>query len=421
MNGQAVSKSVAAHILKERNIQWYFGTQIFSLTGLMLRSSVTSLLIIHLVGVEKAPPLVGAVWALNVLPGAFFGVLAGLFMDRYDKRNVLQVTAVLGVIQALMLAYISHKGTPHAVNLVLWVMLFTGFTNALDGLGRNAIVKDAVLPQSDPLVARKNQRAAGIIFSSLYTFGLLVGNGLAGYLVVWIGYTPTFLLNGASFILLIFGLSKMDFSHVKHTVNWKWSEIGGKIAENFRFALHEPGIRLCILLLAVVTLFGYAYNVILPIIAKVMFHGGPKEYSYLAAMGGVGSLAGALLAIFKGEKHPLRFLVGGCFAMGLSQIAASQATSIHVAACMFMLSGFGFMVSFLPSRGTLMHIVPRERMGIVLGFMFTCFYAGMMLSSFGAGYIAKHFGSETVLVLCGAALLLVGTISPFLPGIKELE
>ncbi|MES2216291.1 MAG: MFS transporter, partial [Patescibacteria group bacterium] len=70
----------------------------------MLRSSLLSLLLIDLLGPVKAAPLTGAVWALNVLPGAFFGVFAGIFLDRFDKCRILKITAVLGLIQALMLA-----------------------------------------------------------------------------------------------------------------------------------------------------------------------------------------------------------------------------------------------------------------------------------------------------------------------------
>jgi len=43
-----------------------------------------------------------------------------------------------------------------------------------------------------------------------------------------------------------------------------------------------------------------------------------------------------------------------------------------------------------------------------------------MVSAFCSGYAAKHFGCPTVLQTCGIVLVLVGIVTPFLPGIKKI-
>jgi MFS family permease len=405
------------HVLNETNMRWYFGTQLFSLTGMMLRQSVLSLLIIDLVGVKNAPPLIGFVWALNVLPGAFLGIFAGMIVDHYDKRRILWITAGLGILQGGILAYLTY-GNIH--NIAIWhimaVMLFTGVTNSIDGICRNAIVKDAI-------VNTYNNRMASILFSSLYTFGMILGNGLAGYLVLSIGYSHTFMLNAASFVVLIFGLSQMDFSHVeikrqtKHVFSGAWA----KTKTGLTYAFSEKGIRLCVLLAGGVTIFGFAYNVILSVIAKEMFHGGPKEYSYLAAVAGAGSLVGSILAVVLSEKFPKTFIVGGTLVAGIGQLTFAHTTNIHDAAIVVFFCGLGFMSAFLPLRGAIMHIVRKDLVGIVLGITFMFFYGGMMMSSIISGYIAKHFGCQSVLTICGSVLVLIAIATPFLPGIEEVE
>jgi len=398
-------------------MRWYFGTQLISLTGMMLRQSVLSLLIIELVGVKDAPPLIGYVWALNVLPGAFLGIFAGMVVDHYDKRKILWITAVLGIIQGGALAYLTYHD-PHdiAVWQIMAVMAFTGLTNSIDGICRNAIVKDAI-------VNDYNHRIGSVLFTSLYTFGMILGNGLAGYLVLSIGYSMTFVLNALSFCVLIFGLSQMDFGHVqaKNRTRGVFEGAWTRTKSGVAYAFSERGIRICILLAAAITVFGFAYNVILSVIAKEVFHGGPKDYSYLAAMAGAGSLAGSVVAVLWSSRIPKTFIVGGCLVAGMGQIIFAQSSNINHAAAIIFFCGFGFMVAHLPLRGAIMHIVKKELVGIVLGVTFMFFYAGMMISSVISGYIAKHYGSPTVLVCCGIVLISIAIMTPFLPGIEEVE
>ena len=249
MEKQALAKPtpVVTHVLSQRNMQWYLGTQVISLTGMMLRQAVLSLLMIDLVGVKNAPPLVGMIWALNVLPGTIMGIFAGMMVDHFDKRRILQTTAVLGIIQGLILVYITRGRDMHNLpeHIAIWkimsVMLFTGITNAIDGICRNAIVADAVLHE-------ENKSMGSIIFSCLYTFGMVLGNGLAGWLVENIGYSNTFILNASSFLFLIIGLSQMSFKHnkTKKKDHGVFEGALHRIKIGILYTFTHKGIRICI-------------------------------------------------------------------------------------------------------------------------------------------------------------------------------
>lgn len=380
----------------------------------MLRSSLLSLLIIDLVGAQKASPLVGTVWALNVLPGAFLGVFAGIYLDRAFKRRVLIITSWLGVLQASMLAVLAYHDVHHVpIWAIMTITLFTGFTNTIDGIGRNAILKDAVLYP-------EHNRPAAILFTSLYTFGMIVGNGLAGWLVNTIGYGSAFMINAVSYTILIFGLSRMDFSHLsKDKGEWPGMWESGKSC--IRYSFGNPLIRLCIILAVIVTVFGYSYNVILSIINKLMFNGDREQYGFLAFWGGVGSLVGSLAAIFFSDKKTQKFVVSGCLLIGISLIALANTHNVHFAAFTLFLCGLGFMAAFVPIRGEINKLAGKENISKVLGVTFMFFYGGMMVSSFGSGYIAKHYGCPLVLMGCGGVLILTAACTPFLPGIEKLD
>jgi len=408
-----------ASILNQKNAQWYYSGQAISLTGLMLRAATLSLFLVALLGKQKAAPYIGIVWAANLLAGSFFGAMIGLFLDRVDKRRALQITAVIGIVQGLILAYLTRNGVHTSEQLkmsVVWEIITITCIGcipyAIDGICRNAMVKDA-------LVDRDDHGLGAIIFNSLYNFGLIIGNGLAGLLVGSIGFANLFLINAASYIVLIFALEKMDFTHLEPIPIWN-----GMIKEvnaGMRYTFGNPGIRICILLSCVVTVFGFAYNILLAVINETMFNGGPKEFSYLGISAGLGSLVVSLFAVFYGSKNRKMTVIGACLAIGIAHIVLAHTRNINVGSVLLFVSGVGFMCAFLPLRGALMHLIEdRKRSSIVLGITFQFFFGGMMVSAFCSGYAAKHFGCPTVLQTCGIVLVLVGIVTPFLPGIKKI-
>ena len=399
------------HVLSETNVRWYLGTQLISLTGLMLRTAVLPLFIIAALGEDNAPPWIGIILALNMLPGAIFSSFAGTYIDRYDKRKILFVTAIIGIVQAIALAIVT-SGDPHKASMwnIVVIMAFTGVTNMIDGICRNAIVADAVIHQ-------KNIGPAAKMFTTLYTLAMIVGNSIAGFLVVNIGYPGSFVLNGASFLVLIYGLNRLNFDH--HTSRKVKSRCSFKEGATYTFS--HPTLRICILIAGTVTVFGFAYNAMMSVVARQMFEGGPTVFSFLAFFSGIGSLTGSLIAIVCSKKRTVMFAIAGFFLSGAAHIAASRATSLNMEAAAMFMCGFGFMTAFVPIRGTIMHVVDPGKSGAVLGITFNFFYGGMMVSSIASGWIVKFCGCRTLLFGCGIALLILTLALPFLPGIKNID
>jgi MFS family permease len=265
----------------------------------MLRTAVISLMLTEKLGAKAAAPRIGDVQSLNVLPGIVLCAFAGIIADKFDKRKILNITAILSIVQALMLIHLSWTGAANAsVQYVMWVMVFTGLTNAFDGVTRNSMIKDVTI---DPL----NQRTGSRCFTALYTLGMIVGQGCAGYIVDWFGYPCSYTLNLLSFIVLMIGLARIDLSHltkkVDHTVSELKLSLWGLFVRDIKIGWaqisQKRALRICIYTSALLTVFGFTYNFMLPVIVKDALHGNNKNYSQLAMVGGFGSLAGALLAI----------------------------------------------------------------------------------------------------------------------------
>ncbi len=404
-------------VFGERNMRWYLGGQLVSLTGSMLQAAVLSLLIIKLTGKVDAAYWVGVVAALNLLPGVFLGPFAGILLDRFCKKRILIATGLLGTAQSAVLALLTYANRI-TVHEVIGLAALMGIVNAIDGPGRNVIVKDAVLHEH-------NVRPASKWFTSLYNLAQVAGPGFAGYLVLYCGYPFTFLLNSLSFVVLIVALVKMKLvPKAIRTASAKLEEAGtwNLVLSGARYTFHDAGITICILLTFAVSACGFSYYAILAVIARDMFGRNPIVYSHLAAASGIGTFVGSLTVIKFDERFPHKlFVLIGTTLLGASLFVLARTSDVRLAIALLFIAGFGVMLSFSTLRSSTIHLAKGELAGIVMGFTFTFFYGGVVLGSFGGGYIANRWGCPLELSLCGICLGVISLAIPFLPGINVLD
>ncbi|MCC6290993.1 MFS transporter [Candidatus Nomurabacteria bacterium] len=406
-------------LLRERNMRWYLGGQLVSLTGTMLQSAVLSLLIIELTKSRPADAVfwVGLVWALNFLPGAATVLVTGIYIDRWDKSRVLKITSILGMLQSFALALLV------ATNMITvwWICvlaLLMGAISAFDGPARNAIIKEAVLDG-------RNVISAGAAFNSLYNLANIVGPGLAGPLVLTIGYGWSFTINGLSFAAVILALMKMSFEHLgeKASVANSQVKVWDLAKEGFRHVFEKPNLQLCIVLSASICIFGFSYNTILAVVAKEMFVGDyHKIYSWFGVASGLGGFLGSFVAVFWLKRFSVKSsVVGGCLLTGSCLVGFAHTSSLWLGIPLVFWSGFGFMLSFSPLRGAVMHLASPRFIGRVLGIALFFFFSAMMLGPFLIGLSAKYWGCPVVLLTSGVSLLVIAVATPFLPGINEID
>src|SRR6476619_1751831 len=99
----ASSGSVAFMLraLKYRNYRLFFGGQIVSLTGTWITTTATSWLVYRLTG---SALLLGLVGFAGQFPAFLLGPVAGIVVDRWDRRRLLVVTQIISMIESFALA-----------------------------------------------------------------------------------------------------------------------------------------------------------------------------------------------------------------------------------------------------------------------------------------------------------------------------
>jgi MFS family permease len=168
--------------------------------------------------------------------------------------------------------------------------------------------------------------------------------------------------------------------------------------DGFRYAFGFKPIRSIILLLALVSLVGVPYSVLMPVVAGTVMHGGPHTLGFLMGASGCGALVGALwLAARKsvvglGRVIPI---ASGLFGGGL--IAFSFTHVAWLAAPCLAIAGFGFMVQMAASNTVIQTLVDDEKRGRVMSFYMMAFLGTSPFGSLIAGSMSSRIGAPLTL------------------------
>lgn len=384
----------AFRALRHRNFRLFFIGQGISLVGTWMQIIAQSWLVYRLSGSVALLGTIGFASRLPSLLSPFTGVLA----DRFDRYRLMLVTQALSMAQAVALAWLVLDG-----RIQVWHVFVLGtglgLINAFDIPVRQSAVTAMIDdPQDLPNAIALN--------STMFNGARLLGPALAGALVAWLGEGWCFGLNALSFVAVIISLSLMRLPKLEpdpqrrgslHAFREGWAYVSGRL----------PLSRL-LLLLSVTSLAGMSYQVLMPVFAKDVLHGGAQTQGQLISAVGLGSLVGALLmAHRKGLDGLGRQVAFGSVAFGLCLAAFSLSHSFWLSWGLLAVMGF-FMMLQMTGNNTLLQSLAEERLrGRVMGFQALAFMGTMPFGNLLAGALAARFGPQATLVggglVCSAA------------------
>ena len=153
----------------------------------------------------KSSLLLGTVGFAGQIPTFLLAPLAGVIVDRIDRRKVLVWTQALAMVQSLALAWLTLS---HRINIaeVLALSAMQGVINAFDMPGRQSFMIRMVENRDD-------LSNAIAINSSMVNVARLIGPSLAGLLIAATNEGWCFLIDGVSYIAVIASLLMMRIAH----------------------------------------------------------------------------------------------------------------------------------------------------------------------------------------------------------------
>ncbi len=340
--------------------------------------------------------LLGTVSFAGQIPMFFLGPIAGVWVDRWDRHRTLVVTQVLSMVQSFALAGLALAGI---INIweILGLSLMQGLINAFDMPARQAFVVQMV-------ENREDLSNAIALNSSMVNASRLVGPAVAGVVIAAYGEGYCFLVDGISFLAVIASLllMKITVAQARATQRNAFQEWH----EGWRYVANSVAIRSILLLLAVVSLVGFPYSVLMPIFASDILHGGPHTLGFLMAASGVGALVGAILLALRKSVLGLGRYIAICAALfGAALMGFSMSRMLWLSLVLMAATGFGFMQQMASSNTVLQTIVDDEKRGRVMAFYSMAFLGMAPFGSLLAGGLAARIGAPATLFWCGAIVV----------------
>ncbi len=211
-------------------------------------------------------------------------------------------------------------------------------------------------------------------------------------MIAAVGEGWCFMIDAISYLAVIASLLVMTRS-TKFSRRTNSANILQQLREGWSYAVNFAPIRNVLLLLALVSLVGMPYTVLMPIFASQTLHGGPNTLGLLMAASGVGALIGAMfLAARKTVLGLGKFipLMAGTFGVGLVTVSFTRV--IWLALLLMVITGLGFMVQMAVSNTVLQTIVDEDKRGRVMSFYTMAFMGTAPFGSLLAGSVAERIG-----------------------------
>jgi MFS family permease len=354
--------------------------------------------------------------ALGITTGLQFGPilvlapLAGVISDRYNKRIVLMITQTSAGVIGLALGLLVLSG--HAQLWHVYVLaLLSGVVAAIDSPARQTFVTEMV-----PLKDLPN--AVGLNSAS-FNAARLIGPGAAGLLIAGIGIGWVFVINAATFLAVVFSLTRMREADLALTPAPKRGK--GAMRSGMRYVKNRPDIILILVVIGLVGAFGINFQMTTAIIARLVFHKDAAEYGLLGSIMAVGSLAGALLAARR--DHPsTKLVVGSALVFGVVSTIAAIMPTYWTFAIALIPVGLTALTLLTTANSTVQMTVAPAMRGRVMALYMAIFMGTTPIGAPIVGWIGEAWGPRWTigfggLVSIATALAAIG----FLMWVRKLR
>jgi Transmembrane secretion effector len=342
--------------MRHRNFRLFFFGQLISLTGSWMQTTAQQWLAYRLTGSQLS---LGVITFCSFAPVLVLSLFMGVVVDRVPRRRLLLLTQSWFMVLAFILAALTYSGRVTYAHLVI-LSLLLGVANALDMPARQSFFSD--------LVEREELLNAIALNSSLFNGTRILGPALGGLAIAAWGEGSAFLINGLSFLAVLIGLLGMRLP--RPTPNEPAARVWDGIQEGVRYLRTDRRLLGLVVMVALFSLLGYPYNVLLPALAREGYGLGVEGFGALTAAMGVGALAAGVSLALRGAGPGIgRQLVFSrwLFSGGVALVALARTFPLALAA--LAVSGYAVITQLAITNTLIQQTAPdRLRGRIVSGY-----------------------------------------------------
>ena len=339
-----------------------------------------------------------------LVPFAFFGPIAGVFVDRWDLKRTMIVSDLL---RAALVVLLIRASNIYAIYAVLMTMSFVStFFVPAQSVTLRTLVPPNGLMSANALM----QQAMQVI--------RIVTPALAGALVGWFGAYVCYLIDGGSFLFSALMIAPLVIQRVQTpAATEKKTSVGSIVSEfgaGMKFILTHANISFVILAL---TAGMFAISCFGPLVA-VFVRDNLKATSFV--FGAVNSLIGIGMIIctiaigkFAQSRSKSKMVIEGLLVIGVSVAVMAAFGNIPMCAVGMFGIGIGSGLIMIPSMTLIQTETPMEMVGRVSSSVWSLLSIAQVIGLVFSGSLAAKLGVVNLFYLSAAMLALIAAFGFF--------
>ncbi len=387
--------------LRHRNYRLFFFGQLVSVAGSRMQVIAQSWLVLILTG---DPFLLGVVGAAQHGPLLLGGLFGGLIADALPKHRTIVVAQVLEMLLALALFALTASGVIEVWHiLVLAVAL--GVVTAVEVPTRQAFAIE--------MVGREDVANAVALNVSTFNTARVIGPAIAGFVIAVSDVSVVFLINSLSYLVVVIALLVMRTeallgpNPIPHQNGIRTAL--GDLVDGLNYVRHAPLVRLTLVTLGVVSIFGINLQVLGPFLARDVLQADASGYGLLMSAFGAGALAAAVGITVLGTR-PVMIPIGAML-LGASLVVLAGSRFLPLSLGLLVLGGIGAIGMGATGNVTLQLQAPDRLRGRVMSVYVVVFDGTAPIGGLMMGAIASQAGVPVALAIGGGVSAGMGLLA----------
>lgn len=380
--------------LRNRDCRRFFFGQLISNIGSWMQIVALGWLVYNL---TQSAFWVGVVAAAGAISALVFSLFGGTIVDRFPKKQVLLLTHITAAIVAFLLGFLAL--THH---LTLPLIIFFSFIGGLI----NSIYTPAHYSFISELVDKDSISSAISINAAVSSLGRVLGPALAGIYIKIAGAGGAFIINGISYLAVIFALilikkkSQVINNHLKPLE---------AIKAGLVYSYNNPMIRSTLLYIAANSIFAMSYVTIIPVVAEEIFHSGSVGMGNLHTAVGLGAITATVFCAYLSHRlSKLTLFSLGNTIFAISLFLFTFITSLNLGLLVIFLAGFGLTVVTIILSVMAQALATPEYRGRISSIYFMLIGGIAFIGNLEIGYLTEVFGPQIALRLNTIIMLIIG-------------
>lgn len=334
----------------------------------------------------------GIMLGVSALPSVLFGVVAGVYVDRWDRRRTMIASDLIRAVLVLSIPFVVSFG-------VAWAYVVAFFVSTVSLLfepaKRSFIVE--IVPRGQLMTANSLDNATSSVSE-------LAGLAFGGALIALLDVRTAFLIDSATFVVSAIAIWSIRRRHSEQTAAGGAQRPTGLLAEaidGLRHTMESPVLRSLIPVYAAGALAGGASITVVHALALRSFDAGAPGLAALDAAITVGMLLGAYLVARSGpDAAGVKFL-WGLTAFGVLMAVLGLSSGIVAAAAILVLTGVANMWFYIPMQSIVQTQPASQLRGRVISVVTSLNRVLFVVGLIAAGALLERVGSTQILIGIG--------------------